>query len=480
MSSEYRDVAHSVDPLLPDQIARLNGIDLHHLWHPFTQHQVWNDLGPPLIVDRAEGCELFDLSGRRYLDGVSSLWCNVHGHGVTEIVEAIRGQALKLCHSTLLGLSHRPILELTDELLRVVPRQLTRFFYCDSGSAAVEAALRMVIEWWQKQSGAAAKRRKKLVSLHGSYHGDTLGAVRVGYDEIFHGSLRSLFHGCLRVKPPHLYRLKEQVSEEVAVEAAVAELRRLLERKGDEIAGMIVEPLVQGAAGIWVHPVEYLRQIAALCRKFDILFVVDEVATGFGKTGTMFASQQLLSADSSRSVGPDIMVVGKGLSGGYLPISAAIATEEIFSGFVGDPAEYKTFFFGQTFAGNPLGAAASIANLRLFHSTELLSGLGRKITLFHQLLDSRVAAIANVYEVRRCGLMIGIEFTDSPGRFSPYPVSSLVGVRVVQAARRRGVVIRPLGNVMVLMPSLVISESELAQLVDVTADSIEEVIGELQ
>ena len=452
---------------MADSVIRkdLKSIDLEHLWHPFTQAKTWFEQSDPLIIERADGMELIDAQGKRYLDGVSSLWCNVHGHNVPELTSALHEQVDTLCHSTLLGLSHRPILELTGRLIEILPPGLNRLFFADSGSTAVEAAIRMCLEWWQKKGTPAAKKKTRMLSLDTGYHGDTLGAVGVGYLKAFHSSLESNVVPALRIQPPHVFRFYENYSEEDAVKRSLESLGELMSERGKEIAGFIIEPLVQGAAGIWTHPEEFLRGAAELCARHDVLLIVDEVATGFGKTGHMFACE-------AANIAPDLMVIGKGLSGGYLPISAAAATEEIFSGFIGEPEELKTFFYGQTFAGNPLAARVSCASLDLFKSSGLLEQLPARADFFGRELEAKVGTLPFVDEIRRCGMMTGIELTSEPGKRTAFPVQSLAGARIAVEARKRGAIIRPLGNVMVLMPPLAMPENSLSRLVEITAESI--------
>ena len=450
----------------------LAAIDFKHLWHPFTQTKHWLEDGTPLIVERGEGCELIDVDGERYLDGVSSLWCNVHGHGVAELKSALHEQVEMLCHSTLLGLSHRPILELTEELVPLLPEGLTRVFYADDGSTAVEAALRIALEWWQKQGGAVGKRKNRLASLEDAYHGDTLGAVGVGYLKVFHRHCDAAIVPALRIPPPHFFRFYEGLSEADATARSLAALDELLRTHGDELAAFIVEPLVQGAAGILTHSEEYLRELVKRCHAHDVLVIADEVATGFGKTGPLFAVQRA-------GVVPDLLVMGKGLGAGYLPISAVATSERIFEGFTGDVTEYRTFFYGQTFAGNPLAARLASANLALIASSQLLERLPAKLECFHGALAKEVGVLPHVDEIRSCGVMVGIELTASEGARVPYAVNERVPAKIVMEARRRGVIIRPLGNVMVLMPAPAMSEKDLQRLVEVTAASIAAVTGAL-
>lgn len=448
---------------------RLRDLDFSHLWHPFTQQAHWTTQEEPLIVERAEKFELIDVDGQRYLDGVSSLWCNVHGHGDPELLATLQDQAGKVCHSTLLGLSHRPVIELSEKLLPLLPSGLSRAFYADSGTTAVEAGLRIALEWWQKQPGEAGRKKRKLLSLEGAYHGDTVGAVTVGFLPAFHGSISPILVPALRTPPPHLFRYRDGLAEEQALECSLRQLEKLLSKEAGDIAAFFLEPLVQGAAGIWVQPPQFLKGVEELCRRHDVLLIADEVATGFGKTGTLFAVEQ-------GPISPDVLTLGKGLSAGYLPISAAITTEQLYEGFLGGPEEGKTFYYGQTFAGNPLAARLALRNLELIEERRVVQGLPERISALSAALASEVSDLPHVEEVRQCGLMVGIELTERPGQRAPYPAEDLAGWRVVREARRRGVIIRPLGNVIVLMPAVTMPPAEIERLVAVTAESLREAL----
>ena len=421
------------------------------------------------MIEHAEGCYLFDTMGNKYLDGVSSLWCNVHGHSEPSLVAALKDQTEKLCHSTLLGLSHTPILELACELKNWLPESLSRYFFCDSGTTAVEASLRIALEWWQNNSSPTAKKKTRLLSLASSYHGDTLGAVSVGFLRSFHDALDPIVTEAIRLPPPHIIRLEEQVPQQVAQEKSLRKLAEILAKEADSIAAFIIEPLVQGAAGIWPHSEEFLRDAIELCRKNDVLVITDEVATGFGKTGNMFAIERA-------AVEPDMLVLGKGLSGGYLPISAVAAKEELFQGFLGEPQDGKTFYYGQTFAGNPLAARVSRANLELFRSASTLEKLPLKIKILSEALENQIKPLASVFEVRQSGVMVGIELTETPGVFRAFPDEAGINRKIALEAKKRGAFIRPLGNVMVLMPALAMSESQLKELVQITSKSISSVL----
>jgi len=425
------------------QTEELAAADKRYLWHPFTQQQGWSE-EVPFVIDRAKGCTLYDPDGAAYIDGVSSLWCNVHGHGHPTIDAAVREQLGKVAHSTMLGLSHAPAIELAERLVALAPRGLTRVFYSDSGSTAVEVALKMAFQWWAQRGDRTARRRRGFICLQGAYHGDTLGSVSVGGIDLFHSLYRPLLFDAWRAEP-----------------GDASHLEALLDCHGDEVAAVIVEPLVQGAAGMLLQPPGYLRAVRELCDRHGALLICDEVATGFGRTGRMFACEH-------EGVEPDLMCIAKGLTGGYMPLAATLATEKIYEGFLGAPEEQRTFFHGHTYTGNPLACAAAIATLEVFEQERTLERLRPKCELFGELLAEFVEPLECVAELRRCGFMVGIELAG-------FNAAERVGHKVTLAARRRGAIIRPLGDVVVLMPPLAIETAELRRLVEITANAIAEV-----
>ncbi len=436
-------------------------LDHAHLWHPFTQMRDWLAEDPLMIVE-GRGCWLVDADGRRYLDGVSSLWCNVHGHRHPALDAALRAQSERIAHTTLLGLASPPAIELAAALVRVVPPGLTRVFYSDAGATAVEAALRIALQYHQLRGDA---RRTRFASLVEAYHGDTLGAVGVGFSEPFHRFVADAVRPAVRLTPPHVFRWERGMAEEAAVDAALDEAERVLAEHGPTLAALIVEPLVQGAAGMWTHPPAYLRALHALARRHGCLFIADEVATGFGRTGRLFACEHA-------GITPDLMCVAKGITGGYLPLAATLATEAVFETFLAPYDELKTFFHGHTYTGNALACAVALASLRVFDEERTLERLGPKIAMLEARLATEVAPLAHVGEVRQRGVMVGIELVADRATRRPYPLGARIGHRTILAARRRGVVLRPLGNVLVLMPPLAIADDELALLVDVARDAI--------
>ncbi|MGH7803651.1 MAG: adenosylmethionine--8-amino-7-oxononanoate transaminase, partial [Candidatus Binatia bacterium] len=419
----------------------------------------------PLIVDEAEGVHLVDTLGRRYLDGVSSLWCNVHGHRKREIDDAIRAQLEKIAHSTLLGLAGETSIELAVRLVEIVPKGLTRVFYSDAGATAVEIALKMAFQYWQLRGET---KRTRFASLVEAYHGDTVGSISVGYSEAFHRYFKPILFDALRLTPPHVFRFYRGMSAADALAAAIDEARREIRAHAGELAAVFVEPLMQGAAGMWAHPVEYLRALREVTSEHGILLVCDEVATGFGRTGRMFACEHA-------GVTPDLLCAAKGITGGYLPLAATFATEEIFSAFLGRYEERKTFFHGHTYTGNPLACAAAIASLDLFAKERILDRVAATAARLGRLLDERIAPLRHVAEIRRWGMMVGIELLKDVERRAAYDSAERIGHRVIRAARPRGVMIRPLGDIVILMPPLSIRPEELERLISVTEDSIREI-----
>lgn len=444
-------------------IRRLNDLDARNLWHPFTQMKLWPG-EPPLIIEKAEGNWLIDVEGKRYLDGVSSLWVTVHGHNHPAIKAAIAAQLNDLDHSTLLGLSHPLAIRLAAELARITPAGLDKVFYSESGSTAVEIALKMAFQFWQ-QSGRPNK--KTFVALEGAYHGDTLGAVSVGGISLFHQVYGPLLFPVHRLPQPHCRRCRLGLSFPACDLACANALETLLAAHGDEICALIVEPKVQGADGMIIQPPGYLRRLADICRAHDVLLIADEVATGFGRTGSLFAC-------GLEDVRPDLMCLGKGLTGGTLPLSVTMASQRVYDGFLGEFDQFRTFFHGHTYTGNPLACAAALASLELMEKERLVESLAPRIAQLSEGLAA-MAKRPHVWEVRQQGLMVGIELVADKATGRPYEPGLRMGHQVIMACRPQGVIIRPLGDTIVLMPPLAITQDELAHLLRVVDQAIAQV-----
>jgi adenosylmethionine-8-amino-7-oxononanoate aminotransferase len=436
----------------PTDPKRLAELDHRHLWHPFTQQARWV-AAEPLIIERGQGCELFDIHGNAYIDGVSSLWTNVHGHRHPALDAAVREQLGRLAHSTLLGLSHPPAIELATRLVDLVPWGLDRVFFSDNGSTATEVALKMAFQF-QQQTGQT--QRTRFAALSDAYHGDTLGAVSVGAIPLFHQVYKPLLFDAVALPAP---RSPGGDEEDACLERGLA----LLDAHGDELAAFIFEPLVQGAAGMKMHGPRFLRRLAEKARSKGVLLIADEVATGFGRTGSMFATEQV-------GIAPDFMAIAKGLTAGYLPLAATLTTESVYKAFLGAPETYKQFFHGHTFTGNPLACAAAIANLDLFEAEGVLARAKDIGALLASQLEHHLVDAPGVAEVRQRGVMVGVDLVRRNG--TAWPPARQQGHRVAMRARRHGVILRPLGDTVVLNPPLAISDAQVAKLVGATAEAV--------
>lgn len=440
--------------------------DKRYVWHPFTQQREWEaDPDIPIIV-RGKGTFLWDAKGRRYLDGVSSLWCNVHGHRVPAIDRAIQRQLKKIAHSTFLGASNEPAVLLAEKLVELAPRGLSRVFYSDSGSEANEIAMKMAFQFW-RQTRPARVGKNLFLTVKEGYHGDTIGSVSLGGIDLFHGIFGPLLFKTLKIRSPH-HHANRKGPQGPWLASCVKDAERTFRKYGSRLAAVHMEPLVEGAGGMLLHPRGYLRAIRRLCDRYDVLLILDEVATGFGRTGTMFACQQ-------EGVAPDLLCLAKNLTGGYLPVAATLATERVYRAFLGRFESLRTFYHGHTFTGNQLGCAAALANLGLIDE-RFLGKVRKKASLLRRIL-APLEEHPHVAEVRLRGLMGGIELVKDKRRGTPFPYAMKMGYRVCAEARKLGVLLRPLGNVLILMPPLSISEKDLRRLVSVITLSVQAATG---
>ncbi len=441
----------------------LRTIDQRAVWHPFTPHSVYAD-EHPLMVVAAEGHWLIDADGSRYLDGVSSLWCNLFGHRRAELDQAIVDQLGRFAHATFLGNASAPAVTLAARLIDLAPGDLTRVFYSDSGSTAVEVATKMAYQYWQQNGPVDARRRTRFVTLGEAYHGDTVGAVSLGGIDLFHRRYAPLLFETIRIPSPDCYHAPTGVSAESWAAECLAQSERIIADHADEIAAVIMEPGVQGAAGMIVHPVGYARRIQEAAHRAGAFFIADEVAVGFGRSGALFASE-------IEGLTPDFLCLAKGITGGYLPMAATLTTERIFDGFTGPPAEGRTFFHGHTYTGNALAAAAAHATLDLLPT--VLEQLPRTIAHFTERADA-LRALPHVGDVRRYGLALGVELVQDQTTRRSFAPAARTGMQICMAAKRRGVFLRPLGDVVVIMPPLTIRPDEIDLLFDALTASIHE------
>jgi adenosylmethionine-8-amino-7-oxononanoate aminotransferase len=445
----------------------LQDYDRTYVWHPFTQMQEWESEAP-IVIERGEGSYLIDTDGNRYLDGVASIWTNVHGHCRKEINAAVKTQVDRLEHSTLLGLANDKSALLAKRLVDIAPAGLCKVFYSDNGSTAVEIAVKMAFQY-QQHRGSKFAAKTKFISFANAYHGDTIGAVSVGGIDLFHAVFRPLLFPAIQAPSPYCYRCELGGSGDSIScgRLCLQELERLMAKHSGEIAGLVIEPLVQAAGGMIVQPEGFVRKVRELCTRYDILMITDEVAVGFGRTGSMFAC-------GKEGVTPDIMALSKGITAGYLPLAVTMTTREVYDVFLGDYAEMKTFFHGHTFTGNPIACAAALAGLELFAKDRLLDNLPKKIDYLEQRFRS-LLHLKHVGDVRQAGMIGGIELVRGKETKEPFPWEERVGVLVCREARKHGVFLRPLGNVIVVFPPLSISMKELQILMDAIEASIRKV-----
>ncbi|HZZ43413.1 MAG TPA: adenosylmethionine--8-amino-7-oxononanoate transaminase [Tepidisphaeraceae bacterium] len=440
--------------------AELRRLDHQHLWHPFTHMSLWLD-DEPVVIVAGDGMYLIDSDGNRYLDGVSSLWCNVHGHRVPEIDRAVQTQLGKIAHSTMLGLSNEPAIVLADRLMRIVPPNLKKVFYSDAGATSTEIAFKMAVQYWHN---VGRPEKREFVGFAEAYHGDTFGAMSVGRTEAFHRPYLPMLFKVHFARTPFVYRSATPDDPEAVKRACLAELERIFIEHGPRIAAVCIEPLVQGAAGMIVQPEGFLREVRRLATKYEVLLIADEVAVGFGRTGTMFACEQ-------EQVQPDLMCAAKGITGGYLALAATFATQEIFDAFLGQPWEGKTFFHGHTYTGNPLACAAAVASLDLFKRNDLMGRVRRNAVELGGML-TELRGLPWVGDIRQKGLMVGVELVQEKETRRAFNARRRVGAEVCRRIRRHGVMLRPLGDTVVLMPPLAMEKEDLQRMVAALAEEI--------
>ncbi|MED4533294.1 adenosylmethionine--8-amino-7-oxononanoate transaminase [Metabacillus fastidiosus] len=429
-----------------------------YLWLPFTQMSDYER--DPLIIESGEGIVLKDIYGKEYLDGYSSLWLNVHGHRKEEINEAIKEQLNKIAHSTLLGAANVPAVQLAEKLVEITPRGLQRVFYSDSGATAVEIAVKMAYQYWQN---IGETKKKKFVTLTNNYHGDTVGAISIGDIDLYHRVYGGLMFQSIKAPFPLIYRHASN-DEAFIRDEALAKLKGIFTNHHEEIAAITLEPIIQGAGGMNVMPRGYLKGVEKLCREFNILLITDEVATGFGRTGKMFAVEH-------ENVQPDIMTMAKGITGGYLPIAATVTTEKIYEAFYGEYAEFRTFFHGHSYTGNQLGCAAALANLEIYEKENIVEKVTKKALLVEEELE-KLKELSHVGHIRQAGLMCGIELVKNKETKEPFPWQERIGYKATLKMRELGMLTRPLGDVVVFMPPFASNDGQLREMIHIMKEAI--------
>lgn len=444
--------------------SRLIKADKAHCWHPFTPVSDWES-SDPLVIRSGEGVRLTDMEGKTYYDGTSSLWCAALGHRHPRLDQALILQVETLAHSTFLGMTHPQAILLADKLASLAPSGLTRVFYSDSGATAVEIALKMAFQY-HLQKPVPEPKRTRFMALTGAYHGDTLGDVSVGGVDRFHATFRPLLFETVRVASPHCYRCPLALERATCGIACLEEARKTIDEHAETLAAVVIEPLMQGAAGMISHPPGYLAGIAEHCRGRGVLLIADEVAVGIGRTGTMVACEQ-------EDVSPDFLCLAKGLTGGYLPLAATLTTDTVYDAFRGDANDPKTFYHGHTFTGNPLGSAVALAVLEAFEEERILENVRKQAKRVADVLHKRLSGCRIVGQIRQRGLMIGIELVADRASKKPFAPSIRAGAKVCAVARDAGVLIRPLGDVVTFLPPLISTSGEIDAMLKILVEAIE-------
>jgi adenosylmethionine---8-amino-7-oxononanoate aminotransferase len=440
-------------------------LDAAHVWHPCTQQKDHESL-PPLPIARGEGCYLIDYDGNRILDGVSSWWVNLFGHNHPRLNRALSEQAGKVAHHIFAGFTHRPGVELAARLCALAPPGLTRVFFADNGSSAVEVALKMSFQYWQQ---VGVRQKTRFVSITEAYHGETLGALSVSGCDLYRSIYRPILLDGFQVQGPDCFRCPYGKQRDSCAAECFEHMERLLLAEHEQIAGVIIEPLIQGAAGMRVYPPIYLRKLRALCSRCGVHYIADEIAVGFGRTGRLFANEHA-------GVSPDLMCLSKGITGGYMPLAVTLATEEIYRAFYDDYATLKAFLHSHSYSGNPLACAVAVEVLNIFEEERILARLGPRMALL-AAAAGRFTALPQVGEFRRCGMVAAVELVQDRESKTPYPWQERRGLAVYREALARGALLRPLGNVIYFMPPLTITEDELEDLLDIACEAIVAVTG---
>ena len=440
--------------------------DDDYVWHPFTPHTVYREDEPVTVVE-GDGHYLIDVDGNRLLDGVSSIWCNPFGHQREEIDRAIEEQLGRIAHSTLLGNANDKSILLAKRLVELAPGDLSKVFYSDDGSTSMEIAMKMAIQYWQQRDDGAESQRTQFLAFANQYNGDTVGSVSLGGIDLFHSRFGPLLFEVHRAPSPHFFERPDGQTRQEAVDAFVEGFDEAFREHADELAAVVIEPLMQGAGGMITFPEGFLSHVRQVTREQGVLMIVDEVAMGMGRTGKMFACEH-------EDVVPDIMAIAKMLTGGYLPLAATLTREHIYEAFLGRPEEGKTFFHGHTYTGNALGCAAALATLDIFEEDEVLDELPGKADYFAEALQS-LDQLPWVGEVRQRGMAVGVELVADPETRRGFDDADRVGKKVCKKAKEKGVFLRPLGDVIVLMPPLSIEPDEIDTLVDAVAYGITEI-----
>lgn len=436
--------------------------DLKYVWHPDTQHKQYEGENyKPTLIERGEGIYVFDADGKRYIDAVSSWWVNTLGHSVPRLNNALYEQANKIEHILLADFTHKPAIELAERLVELAGEPFSKVFYSDDGSTAVEVAIKMAYQYWYQKG---QPQKKYFVSMTDSYHGDTLGSVSVGGIDIYKKIFNPLVFETIKVPAPYCYRCPKGLEKGHCNIDCLKDVVNLFKNKHNEIAAIIVEPLVQGAAGMRMYPAEYLNRLRILCDEYNILLIDDEVAMAFGRTGKYFAFEHA-------RIKPDIFCVAKGITAGYIPLAATITTDKIYDAFYDDFSKLKTFYHGHSFTGNPIACAVALETLKIMDEAKIIEHLPFKIEVFKKSLQ-KFKTLEHVGDIRHIGMVAALELVKNRETKEPYHFSERIGHRVFLEAMERGAILRPIGNVIYFMPPLIITEAQIEELTQIAYEAI--------
>ena len=435
--------------------------DLKYIWHPYTQMKDCRKF-PPILITKAKGLKLYDNKGNYYYDTISSWWCNVHGHNHSGIKRAINKQLNSLEHVLFAGFTHKPAIALAEQLIKLTPKNLTKVFFSDNGSTSVEVALKMSFQYWHNKR---QNKKDKFVSLDSAYHGDTVGAMSVSGVDLYNKVFKPLFFDSYKIPTPYCYRCPMGKNRAACNIQCIEPLEALLKKKNDEICAIILEPLVLCAGGMIIYPKEYLQKAANLAKKYDVHLIVDEVATGFGRTGKMFACEHV-------KIQPDFMCLSKGITSGYLPMGITLTSKDIYQAFYDDYEKKKTFYHGHTYTANPLACAAALASLEIFRKEKTLENVNNLSEVLKSELE-QLLELPYVGDIRTIGLIAAIELVKDKNHKTPFSFEERIGLGVYKEGLKKKILLRPLGNIIYLFLPLCTKKSELLQIVRSCREVIE-------
>lgn len=440
--------------------------DLKYIWHPCSQMKDYEDF-PPIVIDRGEGAYLYDVNGKSYLDAVSSWWVNLFGHSNKRINRAIQKQLEKLEHVIFANFSHRPAIELAERMVEITPKGLSKVFFADNGSAAVEVALKLSFQYHQQKGKT---KKTKFVAITDAYHGETLGALSVGDLDLYSKIYKPVMLNTYKAKGPDCYRCSYDKCRENCNAECFHHMESLINEKHQEICAVIIEPLIQGAAGMKMYPPVYLKKLKALCKQYDIHFIADEIAVGFGRTGKMFACEHA-------NVSPDIMCLSKGITAGYMPLSLVLVTDEIYDAFYSDYTELKAFMHSHSYTGNTMACAVACEVLNIFEQENILEDNLQKSKLLNDMIKAAADDHPYIGEFRQLGMVGALELVEDKKSKKGFEWQKRVGYNIYKIALEKGVLLRPLGNVIYFMPPYIVEEKDIALMVNAAFESINEYFG---